>query len=101
VAEQIRLLAVRAPDRYALRRQRERLFTELTTQQDPRMLGRGAIFDGYVHANPGHVGFYERYLRGEKMNTGWVNASDFEARPPAAPATSAPNFTPTLRTKAR
>ncbi len=81
--------------------QRERLFTELTAQEDPRVLGRGAIFDGYVHANPAHVGFYERYLRGEKMNTSWVNASDFEARPPAAPAKSAPNFTPTLRNKAR
>ncbi len=81
-------------------RQRERLFARLTAQEDPRVLGRGAIFDGYVHANPGNVGFYERYFRGEKMNTGWVNASDFEARPPTAPAKSAPTTAPTLRTKA-
>ena len=55
-----------------------RLFAELKTQGDPRMFGQGAVFDEYRHAAPGHVGFYERFMRGEKLKTGWVNESDFE-----------------------
>lgn len=54
------------------------LFTELKRQGDPRMFGRSEVFDQYLHASPGHVGFYERFLRGERLQTGWVNATDFE-----------------------
>lgn len=53
----------------------------LEAQQDPRMSGRGAVFDQYPYANAGHRNFYERYLRGEEIRAGWVNASDFEPRP--------------------
>jgi arylsulfatase A-like enzyme len=59
------------------------LITELTMQGDPRMLGRGDVFDAYPHANPGHVGFYERFLNGEKLPTGWVKATDYEPLPAA------------------
>jgi hypothetical protein len=54
------------------------MFAELKQQGDPRLSGQGAIFDQYVHANPGHVGFYERFMLGEKLKTGWVNETDFE-----------------------
>ena len=54
---------------------------ELTAQEDPRMAGNGHIFDEYVYAHENVRGFYERYKSGEKMNTGWVNESDFEAGP--------------------
>jgi N-sulfoglucosamine sulfohydrolase len=58
------------------------LFTELSQQGDPRMLGQGDVFDRYPHANPGHVGFYERFLNGEQLKTGWVNATDYEKPTP-------------------
>ncbi len=60
---------------------REALFTELRQQGDPRMFGQGAVFDAYPHANRGHTNFYERYMRGEPLRTGWVSATDFD--PPA------------------
>jgi arylsulfatase A-like enzyme len=63
---------------------KQALFSELKQQGDPRMFGQGEIFDRYLHANPGHVGFYERFMRGEKLPTGWVSASDYETNRPAA-----------------
>ena len=57
------------------------VYERLKAQGDPRMFGQGEVFDRYVHANPAHVGFYERYLRGEKLQAGWVSPSDFEPRP--------------------
>ncbi len=59
----------------ALQRQ---LFDELRTQQDPRVLGEGKMFDEYPHANEKMRGYYERQMRGEKIPADWVNASDFE-----------------------
>ena len=58
------------------------MFAELQRQDDPRMSGQGDVFDKYPHANQGHVGFYERFLRGEKLRTGWVKDTDFEKLPP-------------------
>ncbi len=69
--------AASAPARSALK---SRLLTELKAQGDPRMLGFGEEFDRYEHANKGHVGFHERFMRGEKPKAGWVNESDFEPR---------------------
>ena len=60
---------------------REQLMAELRAQGDPRMDGKGSIFDEYPHANPGHAGFYERFMGGEKLNTGWVSPTDFEKQP--------------------
>ncbi|MEY4201619.1 MAG: hypothetical protein RLZZ265_3359 [Verrucomicrobiota bacterium] len=57
------------------------LHAELKQQGDPRMEGKGDIFDKYPHANKGHVGFYERYMKGEPLKAGWVNATDFEKKP--------------------
>jgi arylsulfatase A-like enzyme len=59
-----------------LRRQMER---ELRAQQDPRMFGRGSVFDQYVYADEAVRNFYERFMRGEKLKAGWVNVSDFES----------------------
>lgn len=49
----------------------------LRAEGDPRMAGQGHIFDAYLYAGENHRGFYERYMAGEEMNTGWVNDSDF------------------------
>lgn len=66
---------------------REQMHAELRQQGDPRMEGKGRIFDEYPHANPGHVGFYERFMSGEKLKTGWINQTDIEKQPvkPVAP----------------
>lgn len=57
---------------------RAQLFDELKTQEDPRVLGKGQVFDEYPHAHAGHQGFYERIQKGETIRAGWVNESDFE-----------------------
>ena len=59
----------------------EKLALELTRQKDPRISGEGDIFDTYPYAGKQHRGFYERYMSGENLNAGWVNASDFEKMP--------------------
>ena len=51
---------------------------ELIDEQDPRILGNGDIFDNYPYSGEKHRNFYERYMNGEKIETGWVNDSDFE-----------------------
>lgn len=53
----------------------------LEEQKDPRIVGHGEIFDKYPYANPGQRNFYERYMKGEKLNAGWVNPTDFEKSP--------------------
>lgn len=55
---------------------REQLFAELKAQQDPRMFGQGDVFDRYAHL--ANANFYERHMRGEKQNAGWVEPTDFE-----------------------
>jgi N-sulfoglucosamine sulfohydrolase len=54
------------------------LLEKLKRQQDPRVLGSGDVFDAYPNADTRNVNFYERYMKGEKLNAGWVNPSDFE-----------------------
>ncbi|MEM7372309.1 MAG: sulfatase [Bacteroidota bacterium] len=56
----------------------DRMRQGLTAEKDPRMLGNGHIFDEYPYAHEETKGFYERFMSGEKMKTGWVNPSDFE-----------------------
>ena len=57
------------------------LYTELKQQGDPRMEGKGGVFDQYPHANKGHQNFYERYMKGEPLKAGWVKETDFEKKP--------------------
>ena len=65
----------------ALSALRETMMGELRQQGDPRVLGRGKVFDEYPYAIEGTRNFYERYLRGEKVKAGWVNPGDFEPKP--------------------
>ena len=62
----------------ALKRQ---LFDELKKQDDPRLAGKGEVFDTYPYANQADRGFYEKFMSGEKVHAGWVNDSDFQAAP--------------------
>ncbi|MEO6916657.1 MAG: sulfatase [Chitinophagaceae bacterium] len=65
---------------------------ELKTQQDPRMFGKGDVFDNYPYAEPRVINFYERYMKGEMPVPNFVRATDFE-KPgfdPATPKKTAP-----------
>lgn len=64
-----------------LARLRDQLHAELRRQGDPRMEGKGDIFDRYEHATKANVGFYEKFMRGEKVNAGWINQGDIEKKP--------------------
>lgn len=57
---------------------KKELYQRLEEQDDPRMFGNGYVFDAYPYMDLGNQNFYERYMDGEEMNTGWVNDSDFE-----------------------
>jgi arylsulfatase A-like enzyme len=72
-------LAQAPEQRQRLQRLREQMERELRAQDDPRMFGRGSVFDKYIYAEEATRNFYERYMRGEKLKAGWVNESDFEA----------------------
>ena len=66
--------------RSVARRLRDRLFRELRAQDDPRMDGRGRVFDEYVYADSSHRHFYRRFQNGElgPASAGWVTPSDFD-----------------------
>jgi arylsulfatase A-like enzyme len=54
---------------------------ELLQQEDPRMEGKGAIFDNYPISTDS-ARFYERFMKGEPTSAGWVNPGDFEKENP-------------------
>lgn len=60
-----------------------RMEAELKRQGDPRMEGRGRVFDEYPPTQG--AGFYERHRRGERPKAGWVEPTDFEPAPIEAP----------------
>ena len=60
---------------------KNQMFAKLKAEGDPRMEGKGNLFDEYLHSNKAHVNFYDRYMKGEKLKAGWVNPSDFEKKP--------------------
>ncbi len=50
---------------------------KLTSQGDPRILGKGDLFDQYEYS--GKVrNYYNRYMGGEKVPADWVNETDFD-----------------------
>ena len=71
-------------ERYAeIRAQMERTMTQaLRTEGDPRVLGKGDVFDHYPYANTREKSFYSRYLEDPtSVRAGWVNPNDFETSP--------------------
>ncbi len=63
---------------------RGQMIQELTQAGDPRMSGNGAIFDAYPYTDGRTSRFHERFMAGEQLRAGWVNASDFEPEPIAS-----------------
>jgi hypothetical protein len=59
---------------------RQQLLSELREQEDPRVLGKGDIFDKYVYADESTRNFYNRYMKGEisRKVASWVDSTDFE-----------------------
>lgn len=51
--------------------------TRLKSQQDPRMEGKGEIFDRYPNMSKSHQ-YWNRSRGGEKLPTNWINDTDFE-----------------------
>ena len=67
------------PAQAARKRQlRGRLLDALEAQGDPRVLGEGHVFDEYLYSDERGRGFYERFMRGERLDAGWVQPTDFE-----------------------
>ena len=62
-----------------LEQMRQRLFAALRAQHDPRIEGKGAVFDQYPNAGPAHDFYTRRILHGEKVSANWANESDFES----------------------
>ncbi len=60
---------------------RAQMESELKTQGDPRMFGKGEIFDKYLYSDEKNRDFYNRVMRGEKLRAGWVNDNDAEKEP--------------------
>lgn len=59
---------------------KSRLEKTLRDQQDPRILGNGAIFDKYPYADPSTRDFFNRVKNGEKLKAGWISPSDIDRR---------------------
>ena len=53
------------------------LYATLSAQGDKRMFGRGHEYEDYLFSSPEQQNLYERYMAGEPIEAGWVNASDF------------------------
>src|SRR5690606_17428434 len=79
---------------HALRRAQmaDRMETRLREQEDPRMFGRGDVFDRYEYADPTGRDFHARYLAGEELPAGWVERSDFEPEPIPIDEQGAPGY---------
>jgi len=59
---------------------RQRMYNLLLEQDDPRVTGKGDIFDKYPYAQESNRDFYNRFMKGElnKKSAGWVDSTDFE-----------------------
>ncbi len=46
------------------------------------MFGKGNLFDNYPSANPSERNFYEKWMRGQNVEHGWILDTDFQIPPP-------------------
>ncbi len=62
---------------------RSRMEQILKEQEDPRMFGKGNIFNTYGYSNNQGWNYYERFMAGEfsMEHTNWVNPEDCEEKP--------------------
>jgi N-sulfoglucosamine sulfohydrolase len=66
------------PEYLAIKNKLVRQMTKkLKKDGDPRMFGKGDIFDTYPYSEDIR-NFYNRFMAGEKLKAGWINESDIE-----------------------
>ncbi len=66
------------PEYETLKRKMEKeMIARLVEQEDPRVFGRGDVFDRYPDVSGAHQ-FWNRTRAGERVPSGWVNETDFE-----------------------
>ncbi len=53
--------------------------TKLKAEGDYRMIGQGHIYENYPNIEM--TGFYERFMKGDRLKTVWTNKSDIETLP--------------------
>ncbi len=73
-------LAGRPESAAKIKAMRSQLHQELKQQGDPRMEGKGDVFDKYDHASPANKGYYEKFMRGAAPKAGWINPTDVEPK---------------------
>jgi hypothetical protein len=57
------------------------MWAELKALGDLRAIGRGEEYEDHPSADFKKNHFYERYMRGELLDAGWVIKSDYEKEP--------------------
>ena len=58
---------------------KQQMLAELKEQGDPRMFGRGEVFDRYPFGLHQWDDFYERrYVQGQNIRMGWISQTDFD-----------------------
>ena len=57
------------------------MYAQLKAEGDPRMEGKGEIFDNYPHASKAMKDYYDQYLKGKAPKAGWINQTDIEPQP--------------------
>jgi arylsulfatase A-like enzyme len=66
--------------RHAAKKQKliQLMVKELKLQNDPRMFGKGEMFDNYPVAPLSYMFYYENYLNNKAEKVNWVNPGDYE-----------------------
>jgi arylsulfatase A-like enzyme len=77
----VKNLATEAAHQKTISQMRTQLWEELRRGGDWRALGHGADYEAFPTADKKNLNFYERYRRGEKLQTGWVMPGDYEPEP--------------------
>jgi arylsulfatase A-like enzyme len=69
------------PEHAKLRETLDNMMTEeLKKEGDPRIFGKGDIFDSYPYSENASRNFYNRFMAGEPVRAGWIQQSDIERK---------------------
>ena len=55
----------------------KQMTNKLKKDGDPRMFGKGDIFDTYPYSEDTR-NFYNRFMSGEKLKAGWIENTDYD-----------------------
>ncbi len=58
---------------------KKELYSELTKEEDPRIIADGSVFETYPYADEAYRNFYHRFLAGEVEVGPWLNPTDVQA----------------------